>query len=391
MTRSRVAWGIAGLDVVAMLVISSAAPSFDIIATVLYVAGIASFAAVGALLCTRVPANPIGALLLAAGTVLVAAIVVGTYADLGAAQTPPWPGSGLARLAGNTMFVYPFAIALVGIPLVFPDGRLPSARYRWIARLAVADMVVWTIGGFIGASPDGVSAAVSPGIDALVPLFGALQAFVLVATLTSFGAAIVAIATRFRRGDPVQRQQVKWLAAVVAVGATVLPVSLVFNDVSPELANALSSFAVLTMFALPVAIGVAILRYRLFEIDRIISRTLSWAFVTGILVAAFAVVVVAMQAVLAGFTQGETLAVAASTLVAFALFQPVRRRVQSVIDRRFNRSRYDAERTAAAFAERLRGQVDLAGVEADLARTVDASLRPRSTGIWLRAEPKAGR
>ena len=135
----------------------------------------------------------------------------------------------------------------------------------------------------------------------------------------------------------------------------------------------------------PIAIGIAVLRYKLYEIDRLVSRTIGWALVTGVLVAIFAVGVLALQALLAGFTQGQTLAVAASTLTAFALFQPVRRRVQTAVDRRFDRARYDGERTAAAFADRLREQVDLVSLSGDITGTVDTALRPTSIGVWLRA------
>ena len=145
--------------------------------------------------------------------------------------------------------------------------------------------------------------------------------------------------------------------------------------------------------AVPAAIAVAVLRYRLYEIDRIISRTLSWATVTGVLLVVFAGLVVGLQALLSGVTQGQTLAVAASTLAAFALFQPVRRRVQRAVDRRFDRARYDSERTAAAFAERLRTEVDLEAVAGDLTGSVERALRPSTLGLWLKArsgEPIAG-
>jgi hypothetical protein len=146
----------------------------------------------------------------------------------------------------------------------------------------------------------------------------------------------------------------------------------------------------LAMFALPVAIAVAVLRYRLYEIDRIISRTIGWAVVTGVLAAAFAVLVVGLEALLQGQTQGETLAVAASTLAAFGLFQPVRRRVQRAVDRRFDRARYDAQRTADAFAERLRDEVELDALTAELQQTVDAAIRPSVSGLWLPERTAAG-
>ena len=128
----------------------------------------------------------------------------------------------------------------------------------------------------------------------------------------------------------------------------------------------------------------AILRYRLYEIDRLIARTVSWAVVTGVLVAVFAGAIVALQAVLVDVTQGQTVAVAASTLVAFALFQPLRRRVQSAVDRRFDRARYDARADGHGFSERLRDEVDLAGLSGDLDATIRDAIAPRSIGIWLR-------
>ncbi|MEO6208199.1 MAG: hypothetical protein ABIP77_09630, partial [Candidatus Limnocylindrales bacterium] len=145
------------------------------------------------------------------------------------------------------------------------------------------------------------------------------------------------------------------------------------------------------ILAMPLAMGIAVLKYRLYEIDRLISRTIGWALVTGALVAVFAGGVLALQALLAGFTQGQTLAVAASTLVAFALFQPVRRRVQTAVDRRFDRSRYDGERTAAAFAEQLRNEVDLARLRVALLATADDAVRPVSATVWLRAGSGSGR
>jgi hypothetical protein len=382
MTRGRIAWGVAGLDIAAMLVVGLVAPAFDLLGTVFYMVGIASFAGVGALLRNRVPGNPIGVLLLAAGSVLVVSLLLGTYGDHGAAQTPPWPAAGLARLAGNTMFVYPFAITLIGVPLVFPTGRLPSARFRWIVGLVIVDMAAWTIGGVIGSSVDGSEPVA--GVSASGPIFAALQGFVLVATLVSFGAAIVAMWARFRHGDTVQRQQVKWLVAVVGVGAIVLPVSLVFNTAIPQAADALSTIAILAMFGLPIVIAIAILRYRLYDIDRIISRTVSYGAVTGILALVFVASVLVSQTLLASFFSGNSVAVAASTLIVAALFQPLRRRVQGIVDRRFNRSRYDAERTVAAFAGRLRDEVALADVDATIRTVVAQTVAPTTVGLWMR-------
>jgi hypothetical protein len=383
--ESHILWGIAALDVVAFLIIRSLHPSGDAGTVVLFGIGIGSFAVVGALLRTRVPGNPIGTLLLAAGTVLSAAMIVNTYADLGELQVPLWPWIGLARVVGPTLFVLPFLIALIGVPLVFPDGRLPSRRFRWVVKIAIADAVALSLGGLTRGWREGAFPIEVPDPVALDLVIGALSAVFVVATVVSFGGGVLAVWLQFRRGDPIQRQQVKWLVAVVGLGAIVLPVSFIVPlDAVPELASAFTNITVLTLFALPVVIAIAVLRYRLFEIDRVISRTIGWALVTGVLVTVFTGTVVGLQAILDRVTQGETLAVAASTLIAFALFQPVRRRVQTAVDRRFDRARYDGDRTAAAFTERLREQVDLAGLEADLALTIDATLHPSSTSVWIR-------
>ena len=142
------------------------------------------------------------------------------------------------------------------------------------------------------------------------------------------------------------------------------------------------------LIALPIAIGIAILRYRLYDIDRLISRTIGWAMVTGLLVALFAGLVVVLQAPLAPLTKENTIAVAASTLVAFALFQPLRRRVQRAVDRRFDRARYDGQRTVDAFAERLRNEVDLGTLRGALVATAEGAVRPTGAGLWLR--PRGG-
>jgi hypothetical protein len=370
MTRGRMAWAIALGDMVATIVVAIVVPGTDASA-VLWFAVIALFTTIGAVLISRVPANRIGVMFLAAGTIQTAAAVFGGYAEVGRVQTPPLAGADLARTVGDILFFYPIVIALIGIPLVFPDGRLPSSRFRWVAVIAVLDPVAWTLNAGLGWS---------------------LDAVVFVSTITAFVGAAIAVGVRFRRGDRVQRQQVKWLAADAALAAILFPLAFLMPDPEltpvPALALAVWLLAVLTMVALPIVIAIAILRYRLYEIDRIVSRTIGWAVVSGVLVAVFAGAVIALQAALSGFTQGQTLAVAASTLVAFALFQPVRRRVQRAVDRRFDRARYDGERTTAAFGLRLRDEVDLATVTGDLTQTARVALAPTALGVWLRGHDR---
>ena len=164
----------------------------------------------------------------------------------------------------------------------------------------------------------------------------------------------------------------------------VIPVGFLLNEAAPDLAAILIDVGIVSLFALPIVIGIAILRYRLYEIDRIISRTVGYSLVTGILATVFVAIILVLQDGLSLVTQGDTIAVAISTLAVFALFQPVRRRVQHAVDRRFDRARFDAERTSAAFAERLRGEMDIDAVTTDLRDTVQTAIKPADLGLWLR-------
>jgi hypothetical protein len=381
MTRSRTVWTIAGLDLAVFLLTSLRSSDGGVAAVILFVVGLASFVGVGALLCSRVPENPIGPLLLGAGTILVISIVIGEYADIGKTQQPPWPGWLVARIACDVTFVIPFFLAFIAVPLVFPDGRLASPRFRWIVGLAVVDLAAWTI---INVLVDSTGLPRDPSVEFLAPVAAVLQTFFLVASVTCFLGAVVAVSLRFRRGDSVQREQVKWLAADVGIAAVLLTTSIALATSNPVVSSTLSGFAIIAMFALPIVIGIAILRYRLYAIDRIISRTIGWGIVTGVLIAVFAGLVVALEAVLAPVTRESTLAVAASTLVAFALFQPVRRRVQRAVDRRFDRARYDGQRMVDAFAEHLRSEVDLGILRSSLSATATRAVRPASAVVWLR-------
>jgi hypothetical protein len=252
-----------------------------------------------------------------------------------------------------------------------------------VAQVAVAALYALAsgpLGPDLPDNPFGLIAVSTEVRDAAV-LVGAL------ALIVAMALAVVAIAVRWRRGSHVERSQLKWLFAALIVAGLLFP--LTFGGSAVDAPSVLTNLSVGSDLLIPVAIGIAILRYRLYDIDRLVSRTVSWAVVTGVLVAVFAGVVVALQAALAGATQGETLAVAASTLVAFALFQPVRRRVQSAVDHRFDRARYDAQRTVDAFAEHLRNEVDLATLRTALIATADDAVRPVSTTVWLRGGPEA--
>jgi hypothetical protein len=216
------------------------------------------------------------------------------------------------------------------------------------------------------------------------------DAAVALATLLEFlvlAAGVIDLLRRYRRAVGVERLQIRWLLTAVALVVVGFGVGLaLFTVIGPQLGVIAWIPLLLASPTVALAIGFAILRYRLYDIDRIVSRTIGWALVTATLVGVFAGLVIGLQALFVGVTLREdpqTVVVAASTLAALALFQPVRRRIQHAVDRRFDRTRYDGEQTAAAFAERLRSQVDLDTLTADLTSTVGAAVRPTGAALWL--------
>jgi hypothetical protein len=380
------------MDVVLLRYMTAARPDVYV-SIALFNATCVLQSAVGGIIEWRRPGHLIGRLLMLSGPLygLVAAgwltaAPLKPVVDPKVYQVVSWAGALLS---------YP-AVALIGgwVPLLFPTGALPGPRWRAPVALLIVLSGIGLVSWAVRPGP------LAPNEDFFSPIaFDAwpsfLQPFVdaipleMVALLALAAAAMI---TRYRRGDHIERLQIRWLVSAVTVcaagfAATVADFALRTSEGAP-VSRPTTLIAYAGILAMPIAIGIAVLRYRLYEIDRLISRTIGWATVTGVIVAVFAGMVVGLQAVLANVTQGGTLAVAASTLVAFALFQPIRRRVQTIVDRRFDRARYDGDRTAAAFGERLRDRVDIAGLEADIAGVVDDALRPTSVGVWIRgADP----
>ena len=343
--------------------------------TLLYGGAVTVFSVMGALLIRRVPANRIGTLLLATGAALPAGIALLMYAGLGTSATPPWPGSDIVAGLGDVWYTAPFVIGLVGVPLLFPDGRLPSRRFRWVVRATVAGMISM---GLAGLAP------LVPGVTDVDAVARALVIVSLGLIIFGICGAGTALAVRFRRGDPVQRQQLKWLLADAAVAVLAFPLAMAQGSSASWLALACWAIGFMAFLAMPVAIGVAVLRYRLYDIDRIISRTIGYGVVTVTLAVVFAGANLVFQAVLVPLTAENTVAVAASTLVVAALFQPLRRRVQRTADRRFNRAQYSAEQTVAAFAAQLRDEVVLESLGADVLDVVARTVAPAAVGLWIR-------
>ncbi len=353
---------------------------------VLVAFGVLTLATVGAVLAIRVPANVMGLLLVVAALGLGVEVLGVGYAQASSVVAGgTWPGTTIAAWAYSNLLGIPVGILTVGVPLVYPDGRLLSPRWRWVVAaivLALATSVLQT--GFAPRLIPDTNAENPFYIAGLEPLLRMADTPDILGSVL-FLSAIASVAIRYRRGNAIERQQLKWLIAITAMSViawTAVTVGILVG--APVVMTAGWIAGLLAFAGFPIAIGIAVLRYRLYEIDRIVSRTIAWAVVTGVLVAVFASGVVALSAALIGFTQGETLAVAVSTLAAATLFQPLRRRVQRAVDQRFDRASYDGQRTVEAFAERLRDEVALDAVVADLHETVATSIKPSSLGLWLR-------
>jgi hypothetical protein len=345
-----------------------------------------SAATVGALVASRRPRHPVGWLLLGCALSLTASGVIASYVTYGLLARPG------ALPAAHVVARYyipatgPAALSLLSLVLLLtPTGSLPSARWRWWAVITAATPVALVL-----------VVAVAPGrLDPQLLLTSspfsdrALGGVLLVATrvglaVTTLTVAVAAgsLLVRFRRAQGVERQQLRWVALGAALMLLAVPVLLVAVALgSPVLVDWVSAVWVAV---LPVAVGAAILRYRLYDLDRIVSRTLAYGLLTLLLGGGYAVVVLGLGLLL---ERDSPLVVAAATLAVAAVFQPARRRVQAVVDRRFNRRRHDAARIIAGFGARLRDQVDLDTLTAELLAVVDQTMQPTQTSLWLRPPP----
>jgi hypothetical protein len=348
------------------------------------VLGAGSAATVGAVLATRRPRHPVGWLLLALGLCLSASGPAEAYTNYGAARLGAPPAASLVALYMPATVVAAFA-CIGFVLLLTPTGALPSPRWRWWPRAVVATLVALLLVAAVAPKPGHQSFQT---VDNPLDLHGlsgvALIAYQAASTVTiiAFVLAAASLVVRFRRARGTERQQLRWVALATVV------VALLFVVVFAGLA--LESFALaalassLCVAVLPLAIGAAILRYRLYDLDRIISRTLSYGVLTVLLGGAYVGVVLGLGNLLG---RASDLAVAGATLTVAAAFQPARRRIQQLVDRRFNRHRYDAAQTIARFSARLRQAIDLDGLTAELLGVIDQTMQPTQVGLWLRPSP----
>jgi hypothetical protein len=388
---TRLAWGLFALFVAiwittVLVVAFGAGDATDLFSTVLL-----GYALVGAILASRLPANAIGWLLLTIGIVLA----LGALSDANV-RSEASPALALSAWVSSWSWFLAIGVAATILPLVFPTGTVASPRWQpalWLAGAAIAMSAIGTAltpGEFDSELPVAVENPVGlPG-----PAGDAMEVMALGGGMLGVLSALVAAASlvvRFRSGGAIQRQQLKWFAYVgaIAIAGLLLASSGGFGVDTVAIVGWFMALGAI-MIGIPAATWIAILRHRLYEIDVVINHTLVYGALTATLAATYIGSVLLLQLALSGLTSGSDLAIAGSTLAVAAIFRPARARIQEAVDRRFYRRRYDTRRTLEGFSARLRDQVDLAALDAELRGVVAETMQPEHVSVWLRAPDAPG-
>ena len=349
--------------------------------TLIWVPFYVSFVGVGAVILRRVEKPKMGRLFLFVGADVAASLLFSSYAAFAAERDLPG-----AAWAGIALTVTIWLSLLVFLVLqLFPDGEALSPRWRLLVRATVGVTVIGILASTLSAQEDFTSSFPTlehPMQVLREPMAGVLFYGAQFASLLLFALSAVSVILRYLRSRGVERLQMKWIATAGGVVA----IAFVATALWPRFIEPVIVFAVL-MPLVPVSCGIAIMRYRLYEIDRIVSRTTSYALVTGVLIAVYVALVTAVSWLLPD-SSSNALAVAAATLAAAALFRPLLSRVQAAVDSRFNRARYDAEHSVQEFADRLRNEVDPDLVLTDLVTVLGHTVQPVDVSLWLRTDPR---
>ena len=383
-SKTRLAWGLAAL---AMLLMSAA----EVLGRTagggsgVFIWAIAiTFAAVGALIASRHADNAIGWLFLGAAVSAGVGYLAGAYADhwLDTGDGPALVGKTAAAYSSVSWFPW-ILVPSTFLLLLFPDGHLLSRRWRPVAWCAAVGMALGFVTQWLLAGPleDFPQVANPYGVDS--PVIDFLTGVAVLLIIVGIAGSSASLILRFRRARGEQRQQMKWIAFAGAVaGVCVMVFTVLYDVVGEAVANVGIMLGVL---CLPLAAGLAILRYRLYDIDVVINRTLVYGALTATLAGAYLGFVLLLQLLLNGVTGDSGLAVAGSTLAVAALVRPARARIQAVVDRRFFRRKYDAAQTLEEFSARLRDQIDLGTLNAELSSVVHDTLQPAHVSVWLRS------
>ena len=389
--RARLTWSVLGLTVAAWTVAMGIRLTRPVIEPVMdssqqvvdgaFNAVLLVFAAIGALVAARQPRNPVGWLLFAMGIFKVVGFLALEYAIHSLFWKPGvLQGGEVASWLWNFVYV-PLFLALPFILLLFPDGRLPSPRWRWLAAVLGVNSLVLTVGAGL-ANWEQRGAAMLMGQFEMPVVLGVS----LIVTGLALVASGISLVLRYRSAGGDRRAQLKWLAFSAELIALWIVAEMVRQAAGLEGGLAIlvvDAMGIVALLSFPVAVGVAVLRYRLYDIDRIISRTLAYSLVVLLLGLAYVGVVLTIQAVLP-IDDNSPLVVAMSTLAVVAMFRPVLARVREVVDRRFYRRSYDARLTLDAFGARLRSEIDIGDLEEDLLTVVTETVNPTHVSVWLR-------
>jgi hypothetical protein len=384
---------IARAVLVALIVVGAAAATADPFTLLFYI----SYAVMGGILVARRPRHTIGWLLLGIGIAFLG-ITTTPSLDVGAVRRGDAPLAQSFTAWASATSGYAGFTGFATLMILFPSGHFPSGRWRWPARmipilgLALTFLVAFapTI-TFSGVASQDVTApnpfALWPGLSAwaLVP------SNLIPAELLLMAVALVSMLLRYRRSTGLTRLQLRWLVAALSLVVAGVAFGLIALGVTNGGIDGFAWIGTIVAFPMvPVSIGIAVTRYRLYEIDRIVSRTIGWTLTTGLVALVFGLLIVGLQALLAPVTDQSALVVAGSTLVAAALFMPLYRRVQTAVDRRFNRARVDAQRALEAFGNQLRAEVDLDAVSGHLVGVAARTVQPQVIGLWTRQGGASG-
>ena len=342
-------------------------------------------AVVGAVVASRLPENAVGWILLAIGTALGITNTASAYGTLGNTTSKgPLPGDDIAAWVGSWGFVPVVFGGVMLLIYVFPDGHFLSAAWRRVAQISAVIVACATfVDALIPGELENASGIENPVVATgwLADVVGSAQSITDPLALPVFGLAAAALIVRFRRSRGIERQQLKWISFALILVA----VSLGLTAGAPSYGGDVAFFiALFALAAVPLATGFAMLRYRLYDIDVVINRTLVYAVLTATLGTVYLGSVLLLQLALNPFTGGSSLAIAVSTLAVAALFRPARAGIQDAVDRRFFRHKYDAGQTLDRFATHMRDQVDLADIGSDLLIVVSETVQPRHASLWLR-------
>jgi hypothetical protein len=399
MSSRRTAWTLFGISVglaaVALVFLglngstthskSIGEPAVDALFGLVYL----SFPVVGLLIALRRPGNSIGWLFLVGGLAAQAEDALLGYATYGLIEAPgSLPGGEVAGVVADTLWIPSIAAGLTLLLLLFPTGRPLSRRWNVLIWIVAVDVAVYVVATLLNPGPlYFFESRRNPlGLEGTGEVFGEVVDLAGPPILLTVLAAAVSLFLRFRRSRGLERQQLKWLVYAAAVMVVCTPAMIALGSTGAEVAGVLASdliFALLVA-AVPLAVGAAILRHRLYDIDVVINRTLVYGVLTATLAAAYLGGVLLLQLALSPLTEDSGLAIAGSTLAVAALVRPLRERIQRAVDRRFYRRRYDAALTLESFGVRLRDQVELDSLSADLREVVAETMQPAHVSLWLR-------